>query len=1097
MSVLAVHGAVAQTLSVSGTVTDSGGVPVIGAVVVVAGSSSNAAVADIDGKYSLSGVPANAMLEASCMGYDNVQKPAAKVVDFVLMESTEFLQEAVVTGMTRTDKRLFTGATDQLSAVDVNISGVGEISRSLEGKSAGVSVQNVSGTFGAAPKIRVRGATSIFGDSKPLWVVDGVIMEDVVEVDATSLSSGDATTLISSAIAGLNADDIESFQILKDGSATSIYGARAMAGVIVVTTKKGAPGKAQVRYSGEYTVRLIPTYSEYNIMNSQEQMSVYKEMFNKGWLNYSDVVYASSSGVYGKMSQLINTYDERTGKFMVENTEAGRNAYLRQAEYRNTDWFKVLFRNSLQHNHSVSLSSGTEKGSYYASLGALVDPGWTLQSKVNRYTGMFNASQKIFQDYVTLNIIGNASYRQQRAPGALSSRVNALYGTVNREFDINPFSYALNTSRTLDPDEFYTRNYAPFNIVHELDNNYMDLDVIDTKFQGEIKIRPIKALEISALGSVRYQLSSTEHNIREGSNQAEAYRANGSMMITNANPYLYDNPDLPAVDPYPVLEKGGIMIKNAYSALSLDGRLSANYNDIFAGKHIVTAYAAMEINSLDRHSTSFTAWGLQYDSGEIPFYSLDLFKSQLEDNTYYYSMSNSRERNVAFAATASYSYDYRYTINGTFRYEGSNRLGRSRSARWLPTWNVSGKWAVDQENFFDSLKPALSSMSFRASYSLTADRGPAWVNNSTVLIYSTNPWRGDTNIMESAFYIDSVENSELTYEKKHEFNFGLDLGLAQDRVLLSMDAYTRNNFDLIGQVVTSGMGGVVNKYGNVASMKSSGVELSLTTRNFDRKDFKWTTNFIFSKMKNEVTDLKTTLRTIDYLTGTGYSMEGYPRGAMFSLQFNGLSDEGIPTFINENGEVTSTNINFQGTGDSRFLKYEGSIDPTITGSFGNVFKYKNFTLNVFMTYSFGNVVRLNPVFSNRYSDLTAMPREFSDRFINPGDENLTDIPVIASARQNSDINNLYVAYSAYNYSTARVAKGDFIRLKEISLSYDLPKKAVEAIKLSSLSFKFQATNLALLYSDKRLQGQDPEFFNTGGVAVPMPKQFTLTCRIGF
>ncbi|MBQ7877392.1 MAG: SusC/RagA family TonB-linked outer membrane protein [Bacteroidales bacterium] len=1097
LSVFFVQGLLAQTISVTGVVSDASGQPVTGAVAVVKGSTTNAAVTDLDGNYRLDNVPASASIEVSCLGYEAVVKRAAVSLDFVLKESTEFLQEAVVTGMTRTDKRLFTGATDQLSAVDVNISGIGDVSRSLEGKSAGVSVQNVSGTFGAAPKIRVRGATSIFGDSKPLWVVDGVIMEDVVEVDATSLSSGDATTLISSAIAGLNADDIESFQILKDGSATSIYGARAMAGVIVVTTKKGSPGKAQVRYSGEYTMRLIPTYSEFNIMNSQEQMTVYKEMFNKGWLNYSDVVFASSSGVYGKMSQLINTYNPETGRFMVENTPEGRNAYLRNAEYRNTDWFKVLFRNSVQHNHSVSLSAGTEKGSYYASLGALVDPGWTLQSKVNRYTAMFNASQKILQDYVTLNIIGNASYRQQRAPGSLSSRVNASQGTVSRDFDINPFSYALNTSRTLDPDEYYTRNYAPFNIVNELEKNYMDLDVVDTKFQGEIKVRPVKALDISALGSVRYQISSTEHNIREGSNQAEAYRANGSMMITGSNPYLYDNPDLPGVDPYPILEQGGILIRNAYNALSLDGRISANYNDVFADKHIVTAYAAMEINALNRHSTSFTGWGLQYDAGEIPFYSLDLFKSQLEDNTYYYSMSNSRERNVAFAATASYSYDYRYTINGTFRYEGSNRLGRSRTARWLPTWNVSGKWSVDQEDFFRHLRPALSSLSFRASYSLTADRGPAWVNNSTVLIYSTNPWRGSTDIMESAFYISAVENSELTYEKKHEFNAGFDAGFLNDRIILSMDAYTRNNFDLIGQMVTSGMGGVVNKYGNVASMKSSGVELSLATKNFDRKDFKWTTNFIFSKMKNEVTDLKTTLRTIDYLTGSGYSMQGYPRGAMFSLQFMGLNDEGIPTFLNENGELTSTSINFQGTGDSTFLKYEGTIDPTITGSFGNVFRYKNFSLNVFMTYSFGNVVRLNPVFSSRYSDLTATPREFADRYINPGDELKTSVPVIASARQNRDINNLFVAYSAYNYSTARVAKGDFIRLKEISLSYDLPKKAVEAIRLSSLSFKLQATNLALLYADKRLNGQDPEFFNSGGVAVPMPKQFTLTCRIGF
>lgn len=158
-----------------------------------------------------------------------------------LNTDVQTLSEVVVTGMQKMDKRLFTGATAQLSAEEVKLDGMPEISRALEGRAAGVSVQNVSGTFGTAPKIRVRGATSIYGSSKPLWVVDGVIMEDAIEVGADDLSSGDAETLISSAIAGLNADDIESFQILKDGSATSIYGARAMAGVIVVTTKKEKP----------------------------------------------------------------------------------------------------------------------------------------------------------------------------------------------------------------------------------------------------------------------------------------------------------------------------------------------------------------------------------------------------------------------------------------------------------------------------------------------------------------------------------------------------------------------------------------------------------------------------------------------------------------------------------------------------------------------------------------------------------------------------------------------------------------------------------------------------------------------------------------
>ena len=259
----------AQTRNVTGRVTEPDGTPMIGAVVEIVGTFT-AVTTSVDGTYLLKNVPADATLKASFLGFDPVEKKAdSERIDFQLASSSTQIAEVVVTGMQKMDKRMFTGATDKLNAADVLLDGVSEISRGLEGRSAGVSVQNVSGTFGAAPKIRVRGATSIFGDSKPLWVVDGVIMEDVVNVDANSLSSGDATTLISSAIAGLNADDIENFQILKDGSATSIYGAHAMAGVIVVTTKKGTAGVTRVSYSGEFTMRMIPEYSSFNIMNSQ------------------------------------------------------------------------------------------------------------------------------------------------------------------------------------------------------------------------------------------------------------------------------------------------------------------------------------------------------------------------------------------------------------------------------------------------------------------------------------------------------------------------------------------------------------------------------------------------------------------------------------------------------------------------------------------------------------------------------------------------------------------------------------------------------------------------------------------------------------
>lgn len=259
--------AIAQTSQISGVVLSAeDGEPIVGASILVQGTTTGT-ITDIDGKFSVK-VNKGGKLQISYLGMKTVTLTAKNNMTVKLESDTEVLDEVVVTGMQRMDKRLFTGAATKISAEDAKLDGVPEVSRALEGRAAGVSVQNVSGTFGTAPKIRVRGATSIYGSSKPLWVVDGVIMEDVTEVGADELSSGDAVTLISSAISGLNADDIESFQILKDGSATSIYGARAMAGVIVVTTKKGKAGTNKVSYTGEFTMRMKPSYRNFNIMNS-------------------------------------------------------------------------------------------------------------------------------------------------------------------------------------------------------------------------------------------------------------------------------------------------------------------------------------------------------------------------------------------------------------------------------------------------------------------------------------------------------------------------------------------------------------------------------------------------------------------------------------------------------------------------------------------------------------------------------------------------------------------------------------------------------------------------------------------------------------
>ena len=655
----------------------------------------------------------------------------------------------------------------------------------------------------------------------------------------------------------------------------------------------------------------------------------------------------------------------------------------------------------------------------------------------------------------------------------------------------------MNTSRTLDPYTFYTRNYAPFNILHELDNNYIDLDVVDVKFQGELKYKPIKGLELSVLGAVKYASTSNEHTITENSNQAEAYRAMYDSTIRDRNPFLYDDPDLDHDLPQTVLPDGGFFLKSTREMLSYDFRATANYSRTFGEKHMMNLFSGMETNGIDRRSTSFDGVGMQYGMGEIPAFYYMYFKKLQEGGGSYYALGNTKSRSAAFFANATYNFDGRYTINGTFRYEGTNRLGKSRAARWLPTWNVSGAWNAHEENFWQPIRDIVSNFTLKASYSLTGDPGPTSVSNSVAQIGAYNTYRPSPSIQETGLQIINLGNSDLTYEKKHELNIGVDLGFLNNRINFAFDWYKRNNYDLIGPIQTAGAGGQITKMGNVATMKSHGVEFTLTTKNIKTTDFSWTSSFIYSYASNEVTELDATSEVMDLVAGTGFARKGYPVRGLFSFPFKGLNEDGLPIITDQAGNEVSRgeSIDFQSQNLDNLI-YEGPTDPVHTGSFGNILTYKGFKLNVFITYSFGNVLRLDPVFSNQYSDLDAMPKEFKNRWTISGDEAYTNIPTIISARVSNNDRYMQTLYNAYNYSSARVAKGDFIRMKEISLGYEFPKKWTNAIGLSDLSLKLQATNLFLIYADSKLNGQDPEFFRTGGVSAPVPKQFTMTLKIG-
>lgn len=401
--------------------------------------------------------------------------------------------------------------------------------------------------------------------------------------------------------------------------------------------------------------------------------------------------------------------------------------------------------------------------------------------------------------------------------------------------------------------------------------------------------------------------------------------------MRNNNPFLYKDPDNPYAVKEVVLPVGGIYERDDRKMYSYDFRLTATYNTTIKNAHIINLFAGMEVNSADRHNTWFRGWGLQYDMGMTPFYDYRIFKKGQEEGSKYYTLGDTYYRNNAYYFNGTYSYKGRYTVNGTFRYEGTNKLGKSRKSRWLPTWNISGAWNLHEESWFQKAQPALSHLSLKASYSLTADRGPSTVTNSRVVINAYTPWRPSAGDGESGLKIEDLENSSLTYEKKHELNIGADMGFANNRINLVVDWYKRNNFDLIGDVTTQGIGGIIKKKGNVAEMKSNGIEISLSTKNIKTKNFSWTTDFIYSHIHNEVSKLETSVRVMDLVAGSGFTLEGYPVRSLFSIPFMGLNEIGLPTFLDQNGDVSTTGINFQERENLSFLQYSGSVDPTDHG----------------------------------------------------------------------------------------------------------------------------------------------------------------------
>ena len=1096
-------------VDIKGIVVDVKGQPLLGATVVVK-ERNVGATTDIDGKFSVKAEQGQT-LEVSYIGFQTKKvKITSNNVTITLQEETEQLGEVVVTGYQKIKSRVFTGASAAVKMNEIKMDGVADVSRMLEGRVAGLSIQNVTGTFGSAPRINIRGGASIIGNVQPLWVIDGAVYEDLVSLSLDQLVSGDAVTLISSAIAGLNATDIEDIQVLKDASATSVYGARALNGVIVITTKSGKRDTPnRITYSYEQSFRQIPSYQDFDLLNSQETMSIYQELANKGYFGLRDALYGRRSGIYYQWYKGVSTINPNTGTYYYQNTAEGQRTFFKEREYANTNWFNHLFTINPIQNHTITFSGGGKNTTTYASIGFYNDGGWTITDNVQRITANLKNTFYINDKFkTTLSAQGNM--RQQKAPGTFTQRKNTTIGSFERDFDINPFSYALSTSRTLRPRanngelEYYRNNWAPFNILNEYENNYLNINLLDFKIQGEASYKFNKDLEATVLLSTRQAFTGTSHFIKENSNVVQAFRANETPWVAQQNIYLIKDKDNPLLQPKVGLTHGGIFNKTETTLKSYQARFALDYNKQL-GDHDIKGFGFAEIRSADRSVNPFQGYGIQYDKGNQIFTNPLIFQKLLNEGTDYFSLLERYERGITFSLSGTYGYKGKYIFNTVLNYEGSNTAGKNSRSQWLPTWNIGGKWNIDQEDFMKD-QNYFSTLAFRASYGLTAKMNEQAINSNAVYKNQIlNRFRFEDR--ENALRILHLENRDLTWEKMYELNIGIDAGFFNNRLNATIDVYQRNSFDLIDLIRTSGVGGQYYKYANFGDMRTRGIELALNSKNILTDDFKWTTNFTISYMNQEITRLLNTPNTFDMVAGAGRgNIVGFPKGSLFSFNYQGLNSYGLPTFdfglypLNNRAYGNIAGADFLDAQYSKtYLIYHGSIEPNVNSGLSNTFQYKNWELSFFITAQAGNKIRLNPSFDPAFADLNVFSNEYYNRWIAPGDEWRTEVPALPSQDLIRLIGeeNIEKAYNTYNYSQNRVADGSFVRMKNISVGYNVSEHFAKKFGLSSIALRGQITNPFLIYSDSRLKGQDPEYYRSGGVSLPTPKQFTLTLNVGF
>jgi TonB-linked SusC/RagA family outer membrane protein len=1004
-------------IEIHGRVVNQHGEPLHNVTVLIAGTKIGTAT-DNDGRFTLSSPDnRNIVLKISSVGFETkaVKVGQQTEINVTLEEANTGLNEVVVVGYGTQRKSDLTGSVGSINNKELTERPAITTEQLLAGKIAGVNVATNSGRPGGRTRVAIRGFSSINASNDPLYIVDGIVSPNGIE--------------------NLDPNNIESINVLKDASSTAIYGTRGTNGVIIVTTKRGKEGKAQISYDSYVSLNWLPSDRKLKPLNSNEFLQIEE-------LQYQNASKFDSAGfANGKYKDPI----AKRMNYLVGNTLGNRELFkldnnnIPQPLY-NIDWQDMSTRKSISNSHNLSITGGDKLTNYGFFLGYINDNGIIKESFAKRYNIRAVLDRQIKS---WLKMGGTFSYSVLNQSGVNDN--NGSYDVIRYMLEFVPFipyKYANGTYGNSGDYQGLERVDNPLAQIKEITRNYHS-----SVFQGNTyaNVKLFKGLEFTSTLGVN-TLNNYDPYFR--SSLLVQNRSQANISTTVSNFWEWSN------------------------RLNYEKQINENQKiNVLAGTELQGYNLLNWLASTENLSDNY-----------YQFYNLGSGASPLAP-----ASSSTSYKMQSYFSRLNYSLKDKYLFTATGRVDGSSRFGLNNKFAFFPSAAIA--WKISQENFLKN-NESISNLKIRASFGLTGNSEIGSYRSQANLITNAYPINGNR---AAGTAIGTLANPDLRWEKTAQFDVGLNLGLFNNRINVEADFFQKNTHDLLLDAPVPATSGYTIVTRNVGSMVNKGFELSLNTINIDKRNFTWSTTFNFSSLKNRVTALGAKNEDIIYgfknllLLRVGQSVGsfyGYVRDGIWGTNEKSTA----ASYGKLPGDLKILDLNKDGVINGKDQTIIGKGIPDFYGTLSNEFRYKNFNLILELQYSEGNDVFDNSRNSGEARQGIANSYATVLDAWTPANQNAT----LEQVRPTG-------AGYAYYMDTRKLQNGSFIRGKNLLLGYTIPKGIISKLGLTNCKFYLSAQNLFLItkYSgyDPEVSNYDNDVFSQGVNYASYPKARTLTLGV--